>query len=155
MRTFDLSPLYRATVGFDQIADLMDRVLTTDVATPNYPPYNIEKTADDGWRISIAVAGFSDDELSVEVRENALIVAARKAEEESPRRYLHRGIATRAFERRFHLADHVRVTGAAHVDGMLHIDLVREVPEALRPRRIEIAKAPARETQLVEAKPVN
>ncbi len=155
MRTFDLSPLYRATVGFDQIADLMDRVLTTDVATPNYPPYNIEKTADDGWRISIAVAGFSDDELSVEVRENALIVAARKAEEEAPRRYLHRGIATRAFERRFHLADHVRVTGAAHVDGMLHIDLVREVPEALRPRRIEIAKAPARETQLVEAKSVN
>lgn len=155
MRTFDLSPLYRATVGFDQIADLMDRVLTTDVATPNYPPYNIEKTADDAWRISIAVAGFSDEELSVEVRENALIVAARKAEEETPRRYLHRGIATRAFERRFHLADHVRVTGAAHVDGMLHIDLVREVPEALRPRRIEIAKAPSRETQLVEAKPVN
>jgi molecular chaperone IbpA len=155
MRTFDLSPLYRATVGFDQIADLMDRVLTTDVATPNYPPYNIEKTADDGWRISIAVAGFSDSELSVEVRENALIVAARKAEEETPRRYLHRGIATRAFERRFHLADHVRVTGATHVDGMLHVDLVREVPEALRPRRIEIAKAPARETQLVEAKPVN
>ncbi len=112
MRTFDLSPLYRATVGFDQIADLMDRVLTTDVAAPNYPPYNIEKTADDGWRISIAVAGFSDSELSVEVRENALIVAARKAEEETPRRYLHRGIATRAFERRFHLADHVRVTGA-------------------------------------------
>jgi molecular chaperone IbpA len=155
MRTFDLSPLYRATVGFDQIADLMDRVLTTDVATPNYPPYNIEKTADDAWRISIAVAGFSDSELSVEVRENALIVAARKAEDETPRRYLHRGIATRAFERRFHLADHVRVTGATHVDGMLHLDLVREVPEALRPRRIEIAKAPARETQLVEAKPVN
>jgi molecular chaperone IbpA len=155
MRTFDLSPLYRATVGFDQIADLMDRVLTTDVATPNYPPYNIEKLADDGWRISVAVAGFSDAELSVEVRENALIVAAKKAEDETQRRYLHRGIATRAFERRFHLADHVRVTGATHVDGMLHIDLVREVPEALRPRRIEIARAPARETQLVEATPVN
>lgn len=155
MRTFDLSPLYRATVGFDQIADLMDRVLTTDVATPNYPPYNIEKLADDAWRISVAVAGFSDAELAVEVRENALIVAAKKAEDETQRRYLHRGIATRAFERRFHLADHVRVTGATHVDGMLHIDLVREVPEALRPRRIEIAKAPARETQLVEATAVN
>lgn len=155
MRTFDLSPLYRATVGFDQIADLMDRVLATDVATPNYPPYNIEKLGDDAWRITVAVAGFSDAELSVELRENALIVAARKAEDDSARRYLHRGIATRAFERRFHLADHVRVTGATHADGMLHIDLAREVPEALRPRRIEIARAPQRETQLVEATPVN
>ncbi len=155
MRAFDLTPLYRATVGFDQIADLMDRALTTDVSQTNYPPYNIEKTADDGWRISIAVAGFSDTELTVEVRENALIVAARKADEDTTRRYLHRGIATRAFERRFHLADHVRVTGAAHLDGMLHIDLVREVPEALRPRRIEISKAPARETQLVEAQAIN
>jgi molecular chaperone IbpA len=155
MRTFDLSPLYRATVGFDQIADLMDRVLTSDVGTQNYPPYNIEKTADDGWRISIAVAGFSDAELNVEVRENALIVSARKAEDETARRYLHRGIATRAFERRFHLADHVRVTGATHADGMLHVDLVREVPEALRPRRIEIAKAPQAGTQIVDATPVN
>jgi molecular chaperone IbpA len=155
MRTFDLSPLYRATVGFDQIADLMDRVLTSDVGTQNYPPYNIEKTADDGWRISIAVAGFSDAELNVEVRENALIVSARKAEDETARRYLHRGIATRAFERRFHLADHVRVTGATHADGMLHVDLVREVPEALRPRRIEIAKAPQGGTQIVDATPVN
>ena len=155
MRTFDLAPLYRATVGFDQIADLMDRVLTADVATPNYPPYNIEKRGDDAWRISVAVAGFSDDELSVELRENALVVAGRKAVDETPRHYLHRGIATRAFERRFHLADHVRVAGATHADGMLHIDLAREVPEALRPRRIEIARAPQRETQLVEATPVN
>ncbi len=140
MRNIDLAPLYRATVGFDQIADLMDRVLTSDVGQPSYPPYNIEKTSEDGWRISIAVAGFSDDDLSVEVRENALIVSGRKAEESTPRTYLHRGIATRAFERRFHLADHVRVTGAAHADGMLHIDLVREVPEALKPRQIEIAR---------------
>lgn len=155
MRTFDLAPLYRATVGFDQIADLMDRVLTNDVGQSNYPPYNIEKLADDGWRISIAVAGFSDAELNVEVRENALIVTARKAEEDANKRYLHRGIATRAFERRFHLADHVRVTGAVHADGMLHIDLVREVPEALRPRRIEIAKSAISEANLVEAKAVN
>jgi molecular chaperone IbpA len=154
MRTLDLSPLYRATVGFDQIAELMDRALASDVAAPNYPPYNIEKLGDDAWRISVAVAGFSDAELSVELREAALIVSAKKAEDETQRRYLHRGIATRAFERRFHLADHVRVTGATHVDGMLQIDLVREVPEALRPRRIEIAKAPARQTQLVEAQPV-
>ena len=139
MRTLDFAPLYRATVGFDQIADLMDRVLADTTTAPSYPPYNIEKTADDAWRISIAVAGFSDEELGVEVRENALIVSAKKAKEDEKRTYLHRGIATRAFERRFALADHVRVTGASHADGMLHIDLVREVPEALKPRRIEIA----------------
>lgn len=139
MRNFDLTPLYRATVGFDQVADLMDRVVASDVNHPTYPPYNIEKIAEDGWRISIAVAGFADSELAVELREHALIVTARRTPDETKRVYLHRGIATRAFERRFHLADHVRVTGATHVDGMLHIDLVREVPEALRPRRIEIA----------------
>ena len=158
MRSFDLAPLYRATVGFDQIADLMDRALAHDAGATNYPPYNIEKL-DGSWRISIAVAGFSADELAVELRENALIVTARKAEDApestGSRKFLHRGIATRAFERRFHLADHVRVTGAAHVDGMLHIDLVREVPEALKPRRIEIAKQGRQETNLVEAKAVN
>jgi molecular chaperone IbpA len=150
MRTFDLAPLYRATVGFDQIADLMDRVLTETASTNTYPPYNIEKTADDGWRISIAVAGFAEADLSVEVRENALIVSARKAEDDTDRKFLHRGIATRAFERRFHLADHVRVTGASHRDGMLNIDLVREVPEALKPRRIEIANGDTVEAKVVE-----
>ena len=155
MRSFDLAPLYRATVGFDQIADLMDRALTQDVASTNYPPYNIEKLADGSWRISLAVAGFSSDELAAEVRENALVVTARKADDGTERKFLHRGIATRAFERRFHLADHVRVTAAAHVDGMLHIDLVREVPEALKPRRIEIAKSVAGDANLVEAKAVN
>ena len=155
MRSFDLAPLYRATVGFDQIADLVDRVLTQDAGTANYPPYNIEKLADGSWRISLAVAGFSSDELAAEVRENALVVTARKADDGTERKFLHRGIATRAFERRFHLADHVRVTAAAHVDGMLHIDLVREVPEALKPRRIEIAKSVAGDANLVEAKAVN
>ncbi|MCE8006281.1 Hsp20 family protein [Aestuariivita sp.] len=139
MRTFDFAPLYRATVGFDQIADLMDRVLTNDVSQSSYPPYNIEKTADDAYRISIAVAGFSEAELNVEVREASLVVTGRKAVEDDERTFLHRGIATRAFERKFQLADHVHVTGAAHEDGMLHIDLKREVPEALKPRRIEIA----------------
>jgi len=153
MRNFDLAPLYRATVGFDQIADLMDRVLTADVTQPTYPPYNIEKTADDAYRISLAVAGFTDAELSVEVRENALIVAARKADEDATRSYLHRGIATRAFERKFQLADHIRVTGAAHENGMLHIDLVREVPEALKPRRIEIAGGRTLDVKAVEAAP--
>jgi len=156
MRTFDLAPLYRATVGFDQIADLMDRVLADTAGTAaSYPPYNIEKTGDDAWRISIAVAGFTDEDLSVEVRENALIVAGRKAREDEGRVYLHRGIATRAFERRFHLAEHVRVTGAANASGMLHIDLVREVPEALKPRRIEIARGDTVDMKAVEAETVN
>ncbi len=152
MRTFDFSPLYRATVGFDRIADLMDRVMETDGASPSYPPYNIEKTDEDAYRISIAVAGFKESELSVEVKEGSLIVSARKAEDDKDRTYLYRGIATRAFERRFQLADHVRVTGASHVDGMLHIDLVREVPEALKPRRIEIDSGKkAIEAETVEA----
>ena len=150
MRNFDLAPLYRASVGFDQIADLMDRVLTNDVAQPTYPPYNIEKTSEDGWQISIAVAGFTDEELNVEVRENALIVTAKKAADEGDRTYLHRGIATRAFERRFHLADHVRVTGATHVNGILSINLVREVPEALKPRRIEIGNGNTVDAKAVE-----
>jgi molecular chaperone IbpA len=121
------------------------------VAQPTYPPYNIEKTAEDAYRISIAVAGFAPDELSVEVKDGALHVSARKTAEDTGRTYLHRGIATRAFERRFALADHVRAVGAAHENGMLHIDLVREVPEALKPRRIEIARANGA-TPVLEAK---
>ncbi|MFZ5963163.1 Hsp20 family protein [Thalassococcus sp. BH17M4-6] len=155
MRSFDLAPLYRATVGFDQIADMMDRVLANDVAQPTYPPYNIEKTADDSYRISIAVAGFCDADLNVEVKDHALVVSARKVEDTQERTYLHRGIATRAFERRFQLADHVRVVGASHADGMLHIDLEREIPEALKPRRIEIAKADSVSKDVVDAKSVN
>lgn len=154
MRTFDLAPLYRATVGFDRIADLMDRVLASDVAQPAYPPYNIEKIDENAYRISIAVAGFSADELNVEVKEGALIVSARKSVDETERTFLHRGIATRAFERRFALADHVRVTGASHEHGMLHIDLVRETPEALKPRRIEISQRADVETKAVEAETV-
>ncbi|MFE3837333.1 Hsp20 family protein [Pseudogemmobacter sonorensis] len=141
MRSFDFAPLYRATVGFDRVADLMDRVLSADVAQPGYPPYNIEKTDDNAYRISIAVAGFTPDELSVEVKDGSLLVTARKPTDETPRNFLHRGIATRAFERRFALADHVRVSGASHEHGMLHIDLVRELPEAMKPRRIAISSA--------------
>jgi molecular chaperone IbpA len=129
----------------------MDRVLSADVAQPTYPPYNIEKTAEDAYRISIAVAGFSPEELGVEVRDGSLYITARKASEETERSYLHRGIATRAFERRFALADHVRVTGAVHEHGMLHVDLVRETPEALKPRRIEIARTNGA-TPVLEAK---
>ncbi|CUH63208.1 16 kDa heat shock protein A [Thalassovita gelatinovora] len=155
MRSFDFAPLYRASVGFDQIADMMDRVFTNEAPQPSYPPYNIEKIDENAYRISIAVAGFSDVDLSVEVKESALIVAARKAEEDKEHVYLHRGIATRAFERRFTLADHVRVTGATHADGMLHIDLVREMPETLKPRRVEIASGQTVEKDIVDAKAVN
>jgi molecular chaperone IbpA len=135
---------------------MMDRVFTNDAPQPSYPPYNIEKTDDNAYRISIAVAGFSEADLTVEVKENALIVAARKGEttDEAPQ-FLHRGIATRAFERRFTLADHVRVTGASHVDGLLHIDLTREVPEALKPRRIAISSGKAVEKDVLDAKAVN
>jgi len=157
MRNFDLAPLYRATVGFDQIADLLDRVMASDMSQPTYPPYNIEKIEDDAYRISIAVAGFAADDLTVEVKDGALVVSARKRDDtETGRSYLHRGIATRAFERRFQLADHVRVTGASHADGMLHVDLVREVPEALKPRRITIASADtARDQDVIDAEKVN
>ena len=153
MRNFDLAPLYRATVGFDRLADLMDRALVGDAA-PTYPPYNIEKTAENAYRISIAVAGFGPEDLAVEVKENTLFVTARKAPETVERTYLHRGIATRAFERKFALADHVKVSGAAHEHGMLHIDLIRETPEALKPRRIEIARVDARTVEATLAAPV-
>ncbi|MGY6703287.1 Hsp20 family protein [Roseinatronobacter sp.] len=138
MRRFDPTPLYRASIGFDHMADLLDRVMSSDLQSPTYPPYNIESIKENAYRISVAVAGFSADDLSVEVKENALLIAGRSHDNEDGRQFLHRGIATRAFERRFHLADHVRVTGAVHQDGMLHIDLVRELPEALKPRKIEI-----------------
>ena len=157
MRHFDLAPLYRATVGFDRLADLMDRAMAAEQGQ-SYPPYNIERTGDDAWRITVAVAGFSEAELGVEMRENAVIITGRKEAEEGERTFLHRGIATRAFERRFHLAEHVRATSAAVTNGMLSVELVREVPEALKPRRIEIAAGGAKgqtvETKAVEAETV-
>ena len=152
MRNIDFAPLYRATVGYDRVADLMDRVLAGSAQQPGYPPYDIEKTDENAYRISLAVAGFAEKELSVEVKEGELIVSAARSDEESdaPRSYLHRGIATRAFERRFQLADHIQVSGATHENGMLHVDLVRELPEALKPRRIEIAKGAASGAPAIE-----
>lgn len=147
MRTYDFSPLYRSTVGFDRLASVLDQVMTNDVSTQSYPPYNIEKTGDDAYRITIAVAGFTDAELSIEAKDGQLVVSGKKAAEDENVNYLHRGIATRAFERRFQLADHVRATGAVSENGLLHIDLVREVPEALKPRKIEIGGAKALEAQ--------
>ena len=139
MRHFDFSPLYRATVGFDQIADMVDRLTTSEVQTSSYPPYNIEKIDKDTYLISVAVAGFSEEDLSVEVKENSLIISAGKSDEEK-KNYLHRGIASRSFKQQFQLADHVQVTGAIHSDGMLHIELKRELPEALKPKQIPISR---------------
>jgi molecular chaperone IbpA len=141
MRTFDLTPLYRSTVGFDRLASILDQVMSADVSQNTYPPYNIEKTGEDAYRITLAVAGFAEDELTIESREGQLVVTGRKAEVEEKANVLHRGIATRAFERRFQLADHVRAVEAVTENGLLHIDLVREVPEALKPRKIEIARS--------------
>ena len=144
MRNFDLAPLYRATVGFDQIADMFDRVLSGDVTHPTYPPYNIEKTGETDYRISIAVAGFSEDELDVTVKENTLLVTGKGRETgaEDNRVFLHRGIAGRAFRQAFALADAVRVTGAHLNNGLLHIELERVVPEEAKPRSVKIGRGP-------------
>ncbi|HSF93377.1 MAG TPA: Hsp20 family protein [Paracoccaceae bacterium] len=139
MRTYDLSPLYRSTVGFDRLANILDTVTRGDVPQNSYPPYNIEKTGENTYRITIAVAGFKEGELDIEARDGQLIISGKKAEDDGERTFLHRGIAARAFEKRFQLADHVRATSAITEDGLLHVDLVREVPEALKPRKIEIS----------------
>ena len=152
MRSFDLTPLYRTSVGFDRLASILDQVTAADVSQQTYPPYNIEKTGENAYRITLAVAGFSEDELTIESREGQLVVTGRKGETEEKANVLHRGIATRAFERRFQLADHVRAVEAVTENGLLHIDLVREVPEALKPRKIEISRgAQAIESQAAAA----
>ncbi|MDR4307106.1 Hsp20 family protein [Chelatococcus sambhunathii] len=138
MRHYDLTPLYRSTVGFDRLFSLLDSVAGGENASPGYPPYNIERTDENAYRITVAVAGFGENDLNIEVKENALTVRGEKAAEERKTEVLHQGIAGRAFERRFQLADHVQVTGASLENGLLHIDLVREVPEAKKPRVIPI-----------------
>lgn len=145
MRHFDLSPLYHSTVGFDRIGSLLDAALTDETSAPSYPPYNIEKIGEDAYRISVAVAGFAEGDLDIEVKEGQLTIAGTKkaAEKSEDAVFLYRGIAARAFERRFQLADHVRVQNASLENGLLHVDLVREVPEALKPRKIQIAGAKA------------
>jgi molecular chaperone IbpA len=136
MRQFDFAPLYRSTVGFDRLAQLLDSVGGFD--SEGYPPYNIERLADNEYRITMAVAGFNKDEFKIEVKEQTLVVSGHKQPEAKDRVFLHRGIAARAFERRFQLADHVEVSGADFNDGLLHIDLVRNVPERLKPRTVSI-----------------
>ncbi len=138
MRTYDLSPLYRSTVGFDRLFGLLDAA-TNGEAQP-YPPYNIERTDENAYRVTMAVAGFGENDLEIQAKENVLTVTGEKKEEKEAtgREVLYRGIASRAFERRFQLADHVEVRGASLDNGLLHIDLVREIPEAMKPRKIAI-----------------
>jgi molecular chaperone IbpA len=140
MRNFDFSPLYRSTVGFDRLFNLLDASSRVEQLN-NWPPYNIERLGEDQYRITMAVAGFSPEELTVTAQANALIITGQKKGSEDGAQYLHRGIATRAFKQSFDLADHVMVTGANLDNGLLTIDLKREVPEALKPRRIEISAA--------------
>lgn len=140
MRSFDLAPLYRSTVGFDRLFSMLDQASGLEAPSPAYPPYNIERTGENAYRITVAVAGFTDKDLSIEVREQALTIRGEKVATESEGKpdYLHQGIAARAFERRFQLADHVSVKGAVLDHGLLHVDLVREIPEAKKPRQIAI-----------------
>jgi molecular chaperone IbpA len=136
MRSFDFAPLFRSTVGFDRLASLLDA--TARLEEPGYPPYNIEKTGDDAYRITMAVAGFAPEEISVVAQANSLSVSGKSQRDDAQVKFLHRGIAARAFERRFDLADHITVKGAALTNGLLSIDLVREVPEAMKPRSIPV-----------------
>lgn len=147
MTTFDLTPLFRTAIGFDRLARNLESAYRADAG--GYPPYNIEVCSEDSYRITMAVAGFSADDLDIEVRENMLRVAGAKQDDGKERQYLHRGIANRSFERSFQLADYVRVQGARLEDGLLHIDLVREIPDAMKPRRIEIE---AGESNLIEGR---
>ena len=142
MRQYDLAPLYRNTVGFDRLFSMLDQLVSVD-STPSYPPYNIERTGENAYRISMAVAGFGESDLQIESRETVLTVKGDRSEDkaEGDKEVLYRGIAGRAFERRFQLADHVEVKGASLKNGLLHIDLVRVIPEAMKPRKIEIVAA--------------
>jgi molecular chaperone IbpA len=141
MTRYDLTPLFRSTVGFDRLARLVDSATRVDDATVSYPPYNIEKLADDSYRVTMAVAGFTADELDITLHENSLTVSGKAKDEAEGVEFLHRGIARRAFERRFQLADHIKVVSADLANGLLSIELAREVPEQLKPRKIAIAGA--------------
>ena len=148
MRTFDLAPLYRSTVGFDRLFSMLDGF----ESAPGYPPYNIERTADNEYRVSVAVAGFAEDELSIESKENTLTIkGAKQTAEEKNADVLYQGIAARAFERVFQLADYVQVKAASLQNGLLHVDLVREIPEAKKPRQIPIGNGQAK-AQVVDTK---
>ncbi len=149
MRTYDFSPLWRSTIGFDRLFDLAEAAQRA--GEDNYPPFNIERLADDRYQISLAVAGFSPDEISITAEQNVVTIEGNKAEK-AEREFLYRGISTRSFKRQYSLADHVEVKGAAFDNGLLKIELVRQIPEAMKPRRIAISGAPAGNVQQIEAK---
>jgi molecular chaperone IbpA len=153
MRQFDLSPLYRSTVGFDRLFSMLDQSAGLDGGT-SYPPYNIERTSENGYRITVAVAGFGEKDVSIEVKENTLTIRGEKTEDRAEKKaeFLHQGIAARAFERRFQLADYVQVVGASLENGLLHVDLLREIPEAKKPRLIPINAGTAPQVE-VKAEP--
>ncbi|MEW7008046.1 MULTISPECIES: Hsp20 family protein [unclassified Lentilitoribacter] len=153
MRHVDFSPFYRSTVGFDRLFTMLDSLGQPEQQTTSYPPYNIERTSEDAYTITMAVAGFSEEDLDIEARENTLTIKGEKKDESEQNEeaknvtYLHRGIATRAFERRFQLAEHVQIQGANLKNGLLHVELVREVPEDKKLRKIEIAGTNAKQTK--------
>lgn len=151
MRNFDFTPLYRSAIGFDRMANLLDSLSRTEQNQPSYPPYNIELTGEDKYRITMAVAGFDQSELTIEVNQNNLTVSANKAGEDQSRTYLHQGIAARSFERRFQLADHVQVQSANYENGLLHIDLQRIIPESMKPRTIPIGAQASEKLTVVQS----
>lgn len=151
MRAYDLSPLFRSTVGFDRLSRLLESAMTADDAALSYPPYNIEKINEDAYRITMAVAGFAPEDLEIVSQQNALTVIGKTRKEAENAEYLYRGIAGRAFERRFQLADYIKVSGASLVNGLLHIDLAREIPEAAKPRSIKIETKQGSQPALTQA----
>jgi molecular chaperone IbpA len=151
MRNFDFTPLYRSAIGFDRMANLLDSLSRAEQNQPSYPPYNIELTGEDKYRITMAVAGFDQAELNIEVNQNNLTVSANKTAEDQQRTYLHQGIAARSFERRFQLADHVQVKSANYENGLLHIDLQRVIPESMKSRTIPIGVQTAEKLTVVPA----
>lgn len=155
MRDFDFAPLYRSAIGFDRIANLLDSVSRAEQGQSSYPPYNIELTGEDEYRISMAVAGFNNEELNIEVKQNTLTVTGKKLAENRDRQFLHQGIAARNFERRFQLADYVRVENASLENGLLHVELRKEIPEAMKPRTIAIQSQNSEKILAESARPAS
>jgi len=153
MRTaFDLSPLFRSTIGFDRMSRLLDAAMRADDNAVSYPPYNIEVLSDDAYRLTMAVAGFGENDINLTVQDNSLLISGKTAKADEDRKFLYRGIAGRAFERRFELADQIKVTGASLVNGLLHVELAREVPEAMKPRTIKIESKSQPKPTVIEGK---
>ena len=151
MRTIDFTPLFRSTVGFDRMQRLMDAAMRADESNLSYPPYNIESFGENAYRITMAVAGFGQDDIDITVKENTLTISGKARGDDESTVFLHRGIAGRSFVRHFHLADHIRVAGAELTNGLLHVDLAREVPEAMKPRKIAIQGTSSQDTAARQA----